>query len=82
LDAATSQAQLVPRYRTPWTLSSDTVWHKTHDLGGKLFKISGVLALIGFFLGQFAAYFALIPVLASAIYLVVYSYLEFAKEKV
>lgn len=27
--------------RTPWTLSSDAVWEKTHKLGGKLFKIVG-----------------------------------------
>ena len=26
--------------RTPWTLSSDVVWEKTHKLGGKLFKIN------------------------------------------
>ena len=24
--------------RTPWTLSSDIVWEKTHKIGGKLFK--------------------------------------------
>ena len=27
--------------RTPWTLSSDTVWDKTHALGSKLFIASG-----------------------------------------
>ncbi|MEM1515464.1 MAG: SdpI family protein [Candidatus Bathyarchaeia archaeon] len=27
--------------RTPWTLSSDRVWEKTHRLGGKLFKTAG-----------------------------------------
>ena len=30
--------------RTPWTLSSKTVWKKTHELGGKLFKIAGVIS--------------------------------------
>lgn len=29
--------------RTPWTLSSDTVWRKTHRLGGRVFVIAGVL---------------------------------------
>ena len=33
--------------RTPWTLSSDEIWHKTHLLGSKLFALSG----IGFVLG-------------------------------
>ena len=29
--------------RTPWTLSSEEVWNKTHRLGGKLFILSGLL---------------------------------------
>jgi uncharacterized membrane protein len=29
--------------RTPWTLSSEEVWNKTHRWGGKLFIIAGLL---------------------------------------
>ena len=29
--------------RTPWTLSSETVWQKTHRVGGKLFVAAGFL---------------------------------------
>jgi len=29
--------------RTPWTLSSDVVWKKTHDLAGKLFMVVGLV---------------------------------------
>lgn len=32
--------------RTPWTLSSDLSWNKTHRLGGKLFAGFGVLMMI------------------------------------
>lgn len=32
--------------KTPWTLSSEEVWHKTHRLGGKCFFIAGLLCLI------------------------------------
>lgn len=32
--------------RTPWTLSSEEVWNKTHRLGGKLFILSGLLIAI------------------------------------
>jgi len=39
--------------RTPWTLSSDSVWDKTHWLGGKLFKASGLLALARVHLPRF-----------------------------
>ncbi len=66
--------------RTPWTLSSDTVWNKTHDLGGKLFMVSGVLAIIGVFFGEASIWFTLVPVFGSTIVLLVYSYLLYAKE--
>jgi len=66
--------------RTPWTLSSKTVWKKTHELGGKLFKIAGVISCLGIFAGVYALWFVLVPALAVAVITVVYSYLEFQKE--
>ena len=66
--------------RTPWTLSSDTVWDKTHKIGGFLFKISGAFALIGIFFGDYAIWFLLVPVIVSTVYTVVYSYIEYKKE--
>jgi len=36
--------------RTPWTLSSEEAWNKTHRLGGKLFIFSGILIAIDGFL--------------------------------
>lgn len=32
--------------RTPWTLASDEVWAKTHDLGGKMFLVAGTVGLV------------------------------------
>lgn len=32
--------------RTPWTLSSDTVWRKTHRLGSKLFIAAGIVSIL------------------------------------
>ncbi len=32
--------------RTPWTLSSETVWRDTHRLGGKMFVVAGILTLL------------------------------------
>jgi uncharacterized membrane protein len=66
--------------RTPWTLSSEQVWDKTHRLGGKLFKIAGVIAVVGIFFQSYAVFFVLIPVLLVAAYTIVYSYLEYQKE--
>src|SRR3989339_736177 len=66
--------------RTPWTLSSDTVWEKTHKLGAKLFKASAILVIGGILFPDFAIFFVIIPIILSSLYLTVYSYLEFKKE--
>jgi len=67
--------------KTPWTLSSENVWNKTHKLGSKMFKIAGIIALIGFLFQKYTFYFILVPVLFVAFYLIVYSYVEYQKEK-
>jgi uncharacterized membrane protein len=66
--------------RTPWTLSSDRVWDKTHKIGGKLFKIAGILALGAMFFETAAIFFIIVPVIVVSIYTVVYSYFEYQKE--
>ena len=66
--------------RTPWTLSSETVWRKTHEAGGKLFKIAGLICLAGVLAGSSALWFILVPVLAVAAYTVVYSYVLYRDE--
>jgi uncharacterized membrane protein len=68
--------------RTPWTLSSDNVWDKTHQLGATLFMISGVLAVIGGFFGGVVAFWSImIPVLGTTVFLVVYSYVLYQREQ-
>jgi uncharacterized membrane protein len=67
--------------RTPWTMSSVSVWKKTHLMGAKLFKLAGVVSMIGILAGRYAYLFILIPVVAVALYTVVYSYTEFKKEQ-
>ncbi|MFH0956362.1 MAG: SdpI family protein, partial [Candidatus Aenigmatarchaeota archaeon] len=67
--------------RTPWTLSSDSVWDKTHRLGGRLFKVAGIIALFGVLFPAFAFYFVIVPVLSVVFYTIIYSYLEFKKEE-
>ena len=67
--------------RTPWTLSSDKVWDETHRLGAVLFMISGVLAFIGAFFGGVTAFWLFFaPLMGSAIFLVIYSYLLYKQE--
>jgi uncharacterized membrane protein len=66
--------------RTPWTLSNDIVWDKTHKIGGKLFKIAGVVALFGIFFQKYTLFFILVPVILVAAYTIIYSYIEYQKE--
>lgn len=67
--------------RTPWTLSSDVVWDKTHQLGSILFMVSGALAIIGsFFSGIMAFWLMFLPLMGSTLFLVVYSYILYRNE--
>lgn len=62
--------------RTPWTLTSELSWNKTHRLGGKFFVIFGLLLFLAGIIGQewlFIAAFSLFMV--SILFLVVYSYI-------
>ncbi|MFA4834132.1 MAG: SdpI family protein [Patescibacteria group bacterium] len=68
--------------KTPWTLSSEEVWNKTHRFGGKMFILSGLLIALDAFLpvswrlGVFIA--ALIILLLGTM---VYSYVIYLREK-
>ena len=67
--------------RTPWTLSSDSVWDKTHQLGSILFMASGAFAIIGgFFGGMTAFWFMFVPLIGSTLFLVIYSYVLYCDE--
>lgn len=67
--------------RTPWTLSSDSVWEKTHRVGAVLFMASGALAFLGGLFGGVTAFWMLfIPLIGSVIFLLVYSYVLYQRE--
>ena len=68
--------------RTPWTLSNDVVWEKTHRLGGTLFKVVGVLFFLGIFVSEkYILWIVLVPAIVIAVWLFFYSYLEYKKIK-
>ena len=67
--------------KLPWTLADDAVWDKTHKLGEKLFKITALFIFLGTFFTQYAFFLMFIPLIASTIYLFIYSYLEYRKIK-
>lgn len=66
--------------RTPWTLSSDKIWKETNQIGGKLMRASGIIALFGVAFPDFAIVLVLAPILATAIFAVVYSYVLYSKK--
>lgn len=63
--------------RTPWTLTSETSWEKTHKRGGKLFMLAGSLSIVSAFFVNGIALALVLPtlVIGSVLYLAVYSYL-------
>lgn len=66
--------------RTPWTLSDERVWDATHDLGGRLFKACGILAVIGVLAeGWLALAIIMVPVLFAGVYLIYFSYSKYMK---
>lgn len=66
--------------RTPWTMHSDTVWEKTHKLGGKLFKATAIIAALGLFLPRYAFWLVIVSAVCASLIPIVYSYLEYQKE--
>ena len=66
--------------RTPWTISNDRVWEKTHKAGGKLFKISALFVLLGLVFTDYIFYFFIVPMIALLVFSYLYSYLEYQKE--
>lgn len=67
--------------RTPWTLSSDYVWDRTHEVSGNLFKISGIIIILSIFIFKYSFIIMLASILFSAMFSVVYSYYIFKKKK-
>ena len=62
--------------RTPWTLSSDYSWSKTHRAGGLLFMLSGLMSLAAWALLETKIAFMVLitSIIASSLLSVVLSY--------
>jgi uncharacterized membrane protein len=65
--------------RTPWTISSDEVWKRTHERAAPLFKLAGVVAAFGALVPTYAEFVIAVPVAAVALYATVYSYVEYRR---
>jgi immunity protein, SdpI family len=68
--------------RTPWTLSSDKVWRKTHRTGGWLMVIGGLALALGAFLPQGVLLPLLIAtIVVVAVFPIVQSYVLWKRER-
>lgn len=68
--------------RTPWTLSSETVWEKTHRVGGKMFILAGLLiALSAFAPAVCKAYLFIFAIIILLVGTIGYSYIIYQREK-
>jgi len=68
--------------RTPWTLSSEEIWNKTHRVGGKLFILGGLLMIVIPFVPnvyKLAIFFFIIPLILVGT--IGYSLILYLKEK-
>lgn len=67
--------------RTPWTLSSDRVWTRSHRIGGYAMVAGGLLTIVSaFFAKPVGIAVALTSLLAAGIIPAVYSYLLWSRE--
>ncbi|HVA58870.1 MAG: SdpI family protein [Gemmatimonadaceae bacterium] len=68
--------------RTPWTLSSDTVWTKTHRVGGYLMTAAGIVTVLSVVLPARAGFVVLMSaVMGASLGSVVYSYFAWKGEQ-
>lgn len=68
--------------RTPWTLSSDRVWEKTHRFGGRIFVAGGLVSVLaGLFWVQSAHVVLFGAIALIAVSVMVYSYVEWKREQ-
>ncbi len=68
--------------RTPWTLSSEEVWNKTHRFGGKMFILAGLLMVAEIFLPtswKLPVFIIMITILLLGT--IGYSYFAYLQEK-
>jgi uncharacterized membrane protein len=69
--------------RTPWTLKDETVWRKTHLIGGRLWLAGGIVVILVCFFTTGAVLSIISKVIFALLTIapVVYSYIEFRRVK-
>jgi uncharacterized membrane protein len=66
--------------RTPWTLSNDRVWERTHRVGGYLMTASGAAIIIGALVTKLAGPLIIVCIAGAGLGSVIYSYVAWKQE--
>ncbi|MBP1929473.1 putative membrane protein [Methanolinea mesophila] len=67
--------------RLPWTLASEEIWKKTHEYGGNLITLAGILIIFGSLVsGTWAIALMLVIIFGVFLYISVWSYLLAKRE--
>ncbi|PFB58953.1 SdpI family protein [Bacillus cereus] len=77
--------QCKPNYfvgiKTPWTLSNEEVWRKTHRFSGKVFVALGIIMILSVFVPVTWKSFVMVGIIIGAVGLTMgYSYIAYKKE--
>lgn len=65
--------------RTPWTITNDTVWERTHRLAGILFVVGGLLGIVVSFLPFMRLYGIIVIALSASFIPAIYSYVVYQR---
>jgi len=67
--------------RTPWTMSNDKVWERTHQVGCKIFVVAGILSILSAFFPVIGILPVIGFILLGSLFLIVYSYWVYREEE-
>lgn len=67
--------------KTPWALTDEENWFKTHRMGGKTFAAGGIVIMIAAFIpGEFKIWIVLAAIIVMTLIPFVYSYMLFKRK--
>ncbi|PLS19407.1 hypothetical protein CVD28_03050 [Bacillus sp. M6-12] len=68
--------------KLPWTLANETVWKKTHRVGGIGFVLIGLVSIVtSLFQTHLSFYWFIVSAIVVILFTVIYSYIEYTRIK-
>lgn len=67
-------------FLSPWALSSDKLWNRTHRFGGAVLEVCGVFLLVGLIFQDYIIEILAVATAAVIVLTAIYSYLIFSRD--